>query len=209
MGEANNSSVAMGGIVSVGGSNSVIKKCYNLGNISTECKSTITATEDSGAAATAGGIVGYINAAASNSIIENCYNTGAVDSKKTIGVNTNNAGGIVGLINYNGITLSNCYNIGTITGSREDGKVSRVGGIVGYNVSDSLSDDEVLTVISNTYYLDSSTTVGIYGGDVTGSVESRASNYMKTDDFVTLLGGENWKIVTGENDGYPILKWQY
>ena len=209
VGEANNSSVVTGGIISVGGSNSVIKKCYNLGNISTECKSTITPTEDSGAAATAGGIIGYLNAAASNSIIENCYNTGAVDSKKTIGINTNNAGGIVGLINYNGITLSNCYNIGTITGSREDGKVSRVGGIVGYNVSDSLSDDEVLTVISNTYYLDSSTTVGIHGGDVTGSVESRTSNYMKTDDFVTLLGGENWKIVTGENDGYPILKWQY
>ncbi len=67
-----------------------------------------------------GGIIGVVN---SNAVVNNCCNTG------TITGNSDNVGGIVGLVahsnNVTNSTVINCYNSGEING------VTFVGGIVG------------------------------------------------------------------------------
>lgn len=131
----------------------------------------------------AGGIFGYSNS--SNTIVNNCYNTASITG--------NQAGGIGGTIE-NG-TIKNCYSIGNISG------ISYSGGIVGQSTNSN---------ISNCYYLTGTATGGINGADVTGQAEVKKAAEMKTSDFVTLLnnGENNWKLVSEENNGYPILNYQ-
>ena len=96
--------------------NSTISQCYNSGYIN-------TASGDS----SSGGIVGcFSEGVASNSsdhTISQCYNSGQVGNSSS-----NYIGGIVGyaaLISGATITISDCYNIGTVTGD------DSVGGITG------------------------------------------------------------------------------
>lgn len=77
-----------------------ISKCFNTGNILGQSY--------------IGGIVGYsiknANASAANVTIENCYNTGAIGDDRTTGV----AGGIsAGAYS----SVSNCFNMGDVTGT--------------------------------------------------------------------------------------------
>lgn len=169
----------IGGIVGV--NTGIVKQCYNSTNINSN---TIHV----------GGIVGFnVWEIADSGTIENCYNTGNITGYAQIG-------GIVGTNYKNGI-LENCYNIGNIKATIYEENTPGTnyeGGIAGTNYN----------TIQNCYYLEGTATGGISCTDVVGQAEVRISTYMKTSRFVGLLGNSNWKIVSGVNNGYPILKWQ-
>lgn len=124
------SSDCIGGLIGYV-SSSTIESCYNIGNVS-----------DQGNTSNMGGLVGFIEESTSavasvssntksSSKIVACYNMGDVSSGK-------NNGGIVGYIKSSSsalnaytssstITITTCYNTGTISG----GSDSYIGGIVG------------------------------------------------------------------------------
>ena len=133
----------VGGIVGQNvGNNTVIENCHNEGAISIS----------GNLAGKAGGIAGFnnnlaqivnchnsgtVNAAenakliggitgVNNSKLERCYNTGSIKS-----VNSGYAGGISGQNNGSGGTISECYNVGTVTGT------TPIGGIAGLNYESS------------------------------------------------------------------------
>ena len=107
------SSEAVGGIVGYA-SNAVIENCSNHCDISTSY--------------VGGGIAGF-NASGANII--DCYNVGTINV-------TNFHEGVGGIVGYNNGTVSNCYNVGMVSGD-----------IVGEIVGDNLG------TVENCYYLDS------------------------------------------------------
>lgn len=210
---------AVGGIVGYIKYGGTVENCYNNGKIS----SSDTERSD------IGGIVGLING--NNKInINNCYNLNIVTSEINIG-------GIVGRNLNSNTVISNCYNKGNIISNRtvidsDDNKYhSNIGGILGYSASNVIIKQcynigkidangievggilgiaDNTKTLSNCYYLIDTATGGINGADATGQAEVKTSDEMRKSDFVTLLnnGENNWKIVAGKNDGYPILSWQ-
>lgn len=131
---------------------------------------------------TVGGIVGY-SYTTSNLTINNCYNTGNINGKSYIG-------GILGDSSNTSGKIKNCYNIGQLKGT------SGVGGIIGNNENSSTA--------TNSYYLPK-TAISDYGN-------ISENNYAKDKEFITTnfvnvanQDGLIWKVVTGENNGYPIL----
>lgn len=189
----------------------MVKKCINSGKVygnnvvggivggawqtnKTTTKVTIESCSNKGEIignSNTGGIVGY-----NRGILNNNYNVGDITGK-------NNVGGISGSIGNPNTTdnpvgkIFNCYSYGKIDGD------TYLGGIAGYCETN-------IYEISNCYYLTGTATGGINGADVEGQAEIKTSEEMKADTFVTLLnnGENNWKIVSGKNDGYPILSWQ-
>ena len=86
--------------------------------------------------------------------------------------------------------IKNCYNIGQLKGT------SGVGGIIGNNENSSTA--------TNSYYLPKTATSDY------GNISE--NNYAKDKEFITTnfvnianQDGLIWKVVTGENNGYPIL----
>jgi len=94
--------------------------------------------------------------------------------------------------------VSNCYNIGNITGS------SNTGSIIGWTSANA--------ICTNSYYLTGTASYGIGNTSSDVGAEPRTAVVMKTSAFVALLEGQdeekNWKIVANTNNGYPILEWQ-
>ena len=136
-----------------------------------------------------GGIAGY----AYSSTITNCYNTGSVTGSSYVG-------GIAGYASQ-GTSITNCYNTGSVTGS------SYVGGIAGYTYS---------STITNCYWGGNCTlSVAVGRGDATNcgtcTIEEVKSLSWYSDsskwnssypwDFETV-----WVFMSGENDGYPVLR---
>ncbi len=136
-----------------------------------------------------GGIAGY----AYSSTITNCYNTGSVTGPSYVG-------GIAGYASQ-GTSITNCYNTGSVTGS------SYVGGIAGYTYS---------STITNCYWGGNCTlSVAVGRGDATNcgtcTIEEVKSLSWYSDsskwnssypwDFETV-----WVFMSGENDGYPVLR---
>ena len=104
-----------GGIVGFIGANARLERCVN------------TSAVYAGRAAGVGGIVGNADGSSKESITLNqCANQGAV-SNDTGGVllRKGGTGGIIGLVLTGSITVSSCYNTGTVAGS------AIVGGILG------------------------------------------------------------------------------
>lgn len=129
-------------------------------------------------------------------IIKDCYNVGTI--KPTVNTYKYFIGGIVGTQNGNNTEykIENCYNIGNIINNND---VYYYGGVVG-------TTDCILT---NNYYLEGIAPGGVNSADIAGQADSLPAEYMKTSEFVySTLGAENWKIVLGVNNEYPILKWQ-
>ena len=147
----------IGGIAGYICNNSKISFCYNAATVE-------------GSGFRIGGIVGQ---AYDNSTVTYCYNTGDVRGIGT-GTGSNSIGGIAGIVNgnvsVNLSVVSNCYNLGNVSGTRVGGVVgqlnravlvncynagtvsgSNVGGVVGYmitsnifnvyNIGDVLTDD--------------------------------------------------------------------
>lgn len=112
--ETKTNSFGVGGIVcALANPNSIVKNCWNAGNVTTTGNR-------------AGGIVAW----GASGTIENCFNLGHV--KSTGNVKTNSAGtGLVDGYAIGGIaaasshTITNCYNMGVVEGK------CQVGGIVG------------------------------------------------------------------------------
>ncbi len=164
------------GGISGGGTDATITNCYNTGKV--------TATNQAG-----GGIIGqsgYTRGSRQECTIRNCFNSGEITGKEMIG-------GIAGCVFIN---IYNSYNIGTIKGEN----VENTGEIV------SRIDYGILDKV---YYLKNRNNIysRIVESDVTvTNAEAKEENFMKSQEFVNLLGEENWKIEQGKNNGYPILK---
>lgn len=226
----------VGGISGLMSENGKIEKCYSTGNISgnisyaggisggnygatfkytytiNECYSGVNIKSQS----RTGGIVGDNN---TGGTISNCYNFGEVESSDYVG-------GIAGINEGN---IINCYNVANIiaTSSRVGGitgalfgkvensyNIGKVGGdviykgaIVGAGASNGLGLDGV----KNCYYLIGTSAQPSQGStDIIGQAEAKYSVYMKSSDFVNVLnaGDNNWKLVEGKNNNFPVLSWE-
>lgn len=187
-----------------------ISNCYNTGNIT----STETATSDGPYSwtATAGLVIkdartktqiiidksyntgnisgmkdvaGLIGSSKGECTITSCYNTGTITGKGA------NVGGILGEKNEISVKIQNTYNSGLISGN------SNIGAIIGHA-------NNVTYDISTAYYLNNITSA--IGNDTTSVAGSRTDEFMKTNDFITLLGSDFEKDTSSTNGGYPILK---
>ena len=191
-----------GGIIggNWGETNNLINKCYSKINIKSISRT--------------GGIIGL-----NKGTVSNCYNLGEIESGDyvggIVGINTGNinncynsaninafssrVGGITGTL-YPGYRIVNSYNIGKISDN-----VNYSGAIIGAGPNNGLGIDGV----ENCYYLvGTSTQPGTGSTDVAGQAEAKTGTYMKSSEFVNLLGNSNWKLAAGANKGYPILSWQ-
>ena len=175
-----------------------------------------------------GGIVGY----ACGSVSE-CANYGTVTAS---GDCYGGIGGIAGVLEAS--TITNCYNLGHITGVR------RTAGIVGiasgtitncynagtitctgssYNpfcgaIAGSIADSNGLNVgsVENAYYLENSyyyvhgDTVhnGGIGYNQDIGTQAKTAEAMRQPEFVQLLGAAFAADSRGVNQGYPVLSWQ-
>lgn len=152
------------------------------------------------AAIRTGGIVGQVT----DSILENSYNLSNVNIKgfsKSDGMP--NLGGLAGSLSFNA-SLINSYNIGYIDNSQNQEGIIVAGSIVG-------SISQSSATITNCYYLQSTYSTGI--GDNHGTADNKenlvkSSDYMKSDEFLNLLGNNFKKDSQNINNGYPILNWQ-
>ncbi len=179
-----------GGIVGKMSQRARIYNCYNTGNISSTATTSYTSS---------GGIVGVMWS--SYSFVYNCYNTGSVYDPQ-------NAGGIVGCT-FAGTYVYNCYN----TGSVSTGESGVAGGIAASIRSNG--------AFNNYYGGNCSSDVGGNGGmDDNGTSyletivsDAKSTAWYKEDNAIWNSSypwdfTDVWAIVSGANDGYPILQWQ-
>ena len=150
-----------------------------------------------------GGIVGKVNGS-SEKYIRGCANFGDISGNNSIG-------GIVGQAYYK-VTVSHCYNRGSVTAG-----VSKAGGIVGY-MNDSGAK------FSNCYttgVVEGSKSAAVVGNKSSGSIGNcYYLDTLGTDNNATAKTSEELKALAhvlgepfmtapkGMNEGYPILKWQ-
>ena len=199
----------IGGIAGYAASSLTITNCYNTGSVT-------------GSSDYVGGIAGD---ASYFSTIRNCYNTGSVSGN-------NQVGGIAGSA-YFSTSIKNCYNTGSVIGSA--GSASRVGGIAGraseratitncYNTG-SVSGSRYVggiagyasSTIRNCYWGGNCTlSVAVGGGSAatncgTCTIEevkslSWYSDSSKWNSSYPWDFENTWAIVSGMNDGYPVLQ---
>lgn len=157
-----------------------------------------------------GGILGYSQG---STTILNCYNTGAISGSSEVG-------GIAGYMQgYKGAcSITNCYNTGKISGGTS-------GGIIGNlynsaNISNSYNAGEATygyagnlynqtATITNSYYLVTKSTMGAPAvcqdtKPNNNAMVSKTLAEMTSEEFVTLLGAENFK----QSCPVPVLSWQ-
>lgn len=158
-----------------------ILKCINYGNVGTY---------------QAAGIAGP-----GFGTIEYCINYGTIKAR-------NRANGIQGgsTIDVSNV-ISNCYNIGQINGPSYNsyGIAAANTGLIknSYNVGKGTGDNYKIVnkntgTIENSYYLNETLDDGTI----------LTEEFMKSDNFLNMLGSEYVKDNSGKNNGYPMLKWQ-
>lgn len=136
-----------------------------------------------------GGIVG---AGWNGGTVKNCYNAGTVSSSYS-----NPTAGISG---SNEITLENCYNVGSISAGSSSYAMA-----LGTNNGGAPYSSHVL----NCWYLSGSAPGGgYYSGGTAYNGGALSSEYMKTAEFVEVLGSAFAMDTAGINGGYPVLSWQ-
>ena len=197
-GNINNTSDYAGGFSTEISGSCEILNCYNTGNVS--CKSAPaggfafsisnsskilncynTGNTSSEASAPVGGLAYTIT---SNSKIINCYNTGAVESKSAP------AAGLAYEIKNS--TIANSYNAGIVSSG-----IPMTAGIGFTNTSNT---------ITNIYYLNTSAPSGMYSGtDVSGQIESKTEQEMKSKTFTDVLNANKRKI----NADSTLVNWVY
>lgn len=173
-----------GGIVGYVYGTSVIKDCLNAAAVSGQ--------------SAVGGIAGKAAKSTDSSpcslTIINCYNSASVTGKSS------NIGGIVGYIQNDGDSVSNCYNIGNV--STKDSSSTFIGSIVGRRISGT-------ETINSCYYLNGTAAIGIANDSEDNDAPMRKeSAEMLSNSFLTLLGSAFVKDTGNINGGYPILAWQ-
>jgi hypothetical protein len=164
-----------GGIVGFGNSGTVeIEECYNEGNI---------------IGTYAGGIFGFSRQ--TKVVINNCYNLGNIDADGSA-LSSSPAGptaaGIASFI-WRGRdgSITNCYNVGAISSTRE------AGCIMAYSTD---------ITLENNHYINTC--------DAGGEGTPQAEDVMQSQAFVDLLNGQNevhvWALDANHtNGGFPIL----
>ncbi len=186
--ETNSATAFIGGIV--GRNEGTISSVYTSGNIYSIFKGT------GNRSIRTGGICGQIT----SGLIENSYNAANITTEENEGTSTA-IGGCVGTLSTDA-SLVNSYNIGII--KENNNKTIYAGGIAG-------SNSQASATITNCYYLYGTYNVGIGGKvGVADNEENivKSSDYMKSNDFLNLLGNAYFKIESNKNNGYPVLTWQ-
>lgn len=190
-----------------------MSNCYNTGTIT----STLATNLKEDTIWTAG-LVAKDSSGGGTINIKRSYNTGAINGKF-------NVGGLVSRISGK-LTIDSCYNVGKLNGTQcvggilgnnskiWSGKIGdvtiqnsyNIGEIVGTtNIGGIIGKQEGTTYnITKAYYLEKTNLLNI--GNISGSTCSRTEEYMKSNDFVTLLGNEFTADTSNTNGGYPILK---
>lgn len=173
-----------GGLVvkdSSGGGTIIIKNSYNTGDVT---------------ANVAGGLVAK---SAGTLEIDSSYNTGNVSGT---GKKAGFIGGILGR-HSSGWMDTGTPKKATITNTYNAGMISKIlpettrGGIIGYNIGETYD-------ISKAYYIEQEGIVNI--GSVAGNSScSKTEAFMKSNEFITLLGPKFTNDTNNINNGYPIL----
>ena len=171
-----------GGIVSI--SEGRINNCSN--------QAKITVTQGSANYSNSAGIVGILKGN-----INRCYNTGEILNDST--ANNVRAAGIVGSLASTSSKITNSYNIGAIkTNNASD--FATAAGIIGHA--------ETSGVIQNSYNIGEIQQVRRYSeiiayGNI--KIENTFTSTNTPEEMIEGLG-ENFEIIEGKNNGYPILK---
>ena len=200
-----------------------ITNCYNTGNVSgssgfvggvSGCNSKGTIINSYNAGSVSGlECVGGVSGDNDTGSITDCYNIGNVSGSEgnVGGVNGNNNGGIItnsynagsvsgieryvgGVNGWNNGTITNCYNVGSVSGS------GYVGGVNGWNNG----------TITNCYYDSTIYTGNAIGNDkgTTKKVEGKTTDEFKTGEVAYLLQLDQSDEVWGQTigtDTYPTL----
>jgi hypothetical protein len=164
-----------------------------------------------------GGVVGKIGKTNGGAVIENCANFASIRSTDAKGV-----GGIVGAA-WNGGAIRHCYNAGTVNGTHPN-PAGGIAGSVEIPIENSYSHGKVTAPKGyamgigtnnggapgpeNSYYLAGSANDGGWFSGTADNSGERTSEFMQSDEFVTLLGSAFVKDTNKINNGYPVLKWQ-
>lgn len=174
------------GIAMIGGlageiDNATVDQCYSM--VSVTCSA---------------GYFGGLTSILENVTVTNSYATGSV-----YGPAAQYAGGFVAAL-HPGSTIDNCYSTGAVTGTG-----SYVGGFMGANsgtpgsgVTDSFWDTEASLL---------ATSPAGGTGKTTAEMKTMSTFTSAGWDFVgESINGTNdyWKILSGNNSGYPYLNWQ-
>ena len=159
----------------------------NIGGIAgIATNATIIACANKATVAATGRYVGGLVGKGTGLTMTSCYNQGAVSSTRTRPINM---GGIAGYVD-GGVSVENCYNTGSITGSGKN-----TAAVVGWNAA----------TVKKCYYLESTYKVGSCGNvDYTDPTVSKTDAEMRSGDIVTLLGS----AFMAKAGDYPALKWE-
>ncbi len=165
---------------SSGGGTIILKNSYNSGNIN--CVGT---GKDN--------VGGLVSLSVGTLQIDSCYNSGKLTGQTAVGGILGSHKKLWGTGSPGKTTITNSYNVGTIIGSTD------VGGIIGYDVGGNFD-------ISKAYYLQTGSLLNV--GSIANNMScSRTEDFMKSPEFVTLLGANFTSDTTPPiNHGYPILK---
>ena len=163
----------LAGTLSFASNANTVQACFNSGDISSNC------------AGHTGGLIGYIVIAQRYSCsVDSCYNSGNVSSF------ANYVGGIAGYTD--GITYTNVYNTGSISGA------SNVGGIFGYTETDS---------VSNCYNAGAVSGMGVYVGAICGQkMDSASVSYAYYLDGCATDGQGKVQGANGQENDDPISR---
>jgi len=195
-----------GGIVGSASGNGTIQNCCNTGTVSLSASS-----------ANAGGIAGVTGT------VNNCCNTGNVSDTSVGG--TAYAGGIAG----SATTANNCYNTGNVSSNSSQG-TAYAGGIFGYSASaastsncyfltgtvscNAVSGDKIYGYLTNpsSFLHDGGTGDQASGAktmeQMTPTIQDAKGNvsiYYAGSGGWDFSDGGVWTIISGVNNGYPIL----
>ena len=155
-----------------------ITECYATGDIS------VTATED------VDSVGGFVGDAGSNDPTSDCYARGDVTVVAGVAANSGDIGGFVGVVGDVDQIIDDCYSTGLLTVT---GGVPDVGGFCGDNFG-TITNCFWDTQTSGTGTSDGGT------GKTTAQMKTKATFTDAGWDFVSV-----WGIVSGTNNGYPIL----
>ena len=191
---------------SSGDAGGIVGRAIGTKNTITDCGNEATVSGGSNC----GGILGNSQNGSCALEITGCYNSGRVSAK-------DRAAGIVARFNgsSSAITLNTCYNTGEIT---SESYASGIYGSISVTISDSYTVGAIsgkdassssafstgsYDTLTNCYYL----TGSVPAGAKVGAATAMSDAAMRTE-LLDKLGTDNWKIVRGVNNGYPVLKWQ-
>ena len=82
--------------------------------------------------------------------------------------------------------------------SENTGTKTYLGGVVGRNN----------TTLESCYYLKDSAEYGDGYNKNDNNTSRNEYEKMISDEFLGNLGTKNWKIISGRNNGYPLLSWE-